>query len=397
MKIGFITDLHLHSDDVAGELPAYQQQVLDGIVAEVARRRLDVVLLGGDDYRHLAPHWSTAVERNANADFRLGLAKTCDVIAISGNHDMLGDHDLLGEKLRSSPFKVHHVEEPGVVTVETSSGVLHVVCLPWIRGEWTPEGEEPTEWARLVSYATAELADDLPAGTKILLAHCAMAGALLRAGQPARKTADPALHIGDMFGSERFDAAFLGHYHHPQDIEWGGKTVAVYGGSLFVREFGEPADKSWVVWDSVTGRYERVPVKTRAKIEIVIDPVEMEISNMRPPGTGRVPLSHLDPETIRDAEIRLIAACPTEEYEVPAEVEAIRDALTEIAYSMEYRAPKPRRVRERSGAKEVAEAETDEEKAVAFWTSLDPLPHADVARRAMELLPELRAEIEGDA
>lgn len=378
MQVAFVTDLHLQEDPGTGSVKAEQQRILEDIVQDIAITNPDLILLGGDNSGRSAPYKSTPAERNAHIWFRVQLAGIAPVIEVQGNHDYPGDYRVFN-KLRTK-YKIIYAEQPMLIDTTALFGTAGphcvVACFPWIFS--SVAGSDYYGYVRdqldaLIEQARILRDEDLDedvARPYFVLGHCAIVGALVREGQPKVPTKDytldPKMLFPDHRGGHLFDAGFFGHYHHRQPVHhYGTRPVAVYGGSVFVAEYGESADKGWSLYDTRDGAFTFYNVRQSPKVEVIYD-LEIDGVAATKPDLG---LAGHDLEDIDfdELEVRLTVLMPDEGLEPYRErLREIIAAIGKTAMTLETKYKGSAKETTRKGAKAVAAATTMEDKIRKF-------------------------------
>ncbi|HEX5164274.1 MAG TPA: exonuclease SbcCD subunit D [Thermomicrobiales bacterium] len=255
MKLLHFSDLHL-GVELYGTLDSRTGlssrvgdflKVFDIIVEQAIEGGYDAVLFSGDAFKNRDP--SPTLQREfARRVFRLAQAGVPIVIIV-------GNHDLPNVLTRATPVEIYQVLSiPGVhvcrtierIDVETKSGKLQVVALPWVTrsmllaadqyramGDVDLEREMSSLIANAVRGLMAELDPTLPA---VLMAHVSVQGASLGYEQSIMLGRDVTVGLDDL-NSRGFDYVALGHIHKHQVL--GTNPPAVYAGSPERIDFGE--------------------------------------------------------------------------------------------------------------------------------------------------------------
>jgi len=234
--------------------------VFDTIVERAISDGYDAVLFSGDAFKNRDP--SPTLQREfARRIIRLAGAGVPIVI-------LIGNHDLPNVISRATPVEIYQVLEiPGVhvcrsietVRVDTRSGRLQIVALPWVTrslllasdqyremGEIDFEREMATLISEAVRNEGAKLDPALPA---VLMAHVSLQGASLGFEQSIMLGRDVTVGLDDL-QSRGFDYVALGHIHKHQAL--GLRPAAVYAGSPERIDFGEEHEaKGYVEVDIV--------------------------------------------------------------------------------------------------------------------------------------------------
>jgi exonuclease SbcD len=233
--------------------------VFDVIVDRAIAERVDAVLFAGDAFKNRDP--SPTLQREfARRIQRLAAAQIPIVM-------LIGNHDLPNVLTRATPVEIYQILAiPGVhvcrtierIVVETRSGPLQVVALPWVTRslllsldafrEMTDvdiEREMQSLIARAVATLQEQLDPELPA---VLLAHVSMQGAALGFEQSIMLGRDVTVGLDDLL-ARAFDYVALGHIHKHQVV--GSKPPAVYAGSPERIDFGEEHETKGFVLVSI--------------------------------------------------------------------------------------------------------------------------------------------------
>ncbi|MCU1529529.1 MAG: exonuclease sbcCD subunit, partial [Frondihabitans sp.] len=249
MRILHTSDWHLGRTLHGVDLLDHQRAFLDHLVALVAERDVDVVVVAGDVYDRAIPAVPT-VALLAEALERLSASAT--VIVTPGNHDSavrLG----FGSRLMRPGLRiladVSRLAEP--VVVEDADGPVAFYGLPYldpdtVRGVLAPTSPDaesrsvlPRSHEAVVSAALDRVRADLAgrAGHRsVVLAHAFVVG-----GAPSESERDIRVGGVDAVPSEVFhgvDYVALGHLHGAQSVG-SGDPVIRYSGSPLAFSFGE--------------------------------------------------------------------------------------------------------------------------------------------------------------
>jgi exonuclease SbcD len=223
-------------------------RALDEVVDVALQEQVDLVLFTGDMYKNREP--TPTHQRELAKRVRRLLEGGVPLFLLVGNHD-----------LPNSPTRAHSIEvfealglpgltvaaEPKLYRLETRSGPLQVMALPWIprsrlmstpeRGLTVPELNRRI--AELISCLLAAVEID-PTVPAVLAGHARLAGAEFGSERATVLGQDYELSLGDL-SPDRFAYLALGHMHKHQVLRRHRPPV-VYAGSLVCADFGEEGE-----------------------------------------------------------------------------------------------------------------------------------------------------------
>lgn len=256
MKLLHFADLHLGVENYGRTDPATGLSSrlgdflrrFDEVVEVAIAERVDAVLFAGDAFKTRDPN-PTVQRAFAERVRRLSRA-AIPVVLLIGNHDLpsvvsratsVDIYDALG---------VEHIRVCRRIegfTLQTASGPLQIVTLPWItrsmilaREEYRADSAEELD-GRLLSRIGEALAEEVaaldPAIPAVLMGHLSLGGATFGSEQSIMLGADLLLNRADL-QPQAFDYVALGHIHKHQQIG-PDRPPVVYSGSLERVDFGE--------------------------------------------------------------------------------------------------------------------------------------------------------------
>jgi len=222
-------------------------RMFDIIVERAIDEQYDAVLFSGDAFKNRDP--SPTLQREfAKRVTKLARAGVPIVIIV-------GNHDLPNVLTRATPVEIYQVLSiPGVhvcrqierVDVQTRSGLLQIVALPWVTRSMLlalPQYREmgdvdlEREMASLIANAVRGLMSELdPRHPAVLMAHVSVQGASLGYEQSIMLGRDVTVGLDDL-NSRGFDYVALGHIHKHQVLST--NPPSVYAGSPERIDFGE--------------------------------------------------------------------------------------------------------------------------------------------------------------
>jgi exonuclease SbcD len=263
VKLLHFSDLHLGVDNY-GTIDARTGlssrvgdflRVFDVIITDALTGGYDAVLFAGDAFKSRDP--SSTLQREFARRINRLVAGGLPVVLLVGNHD------LPNVTSRATAVEIYRVLEiPGVhvaremdlLRVQTRSGPLQIVTVPWLTRSMLLSQDDIRElsdadidklMARSIADGiqqwTAELDPMTPA---VLMAHVSLQGAVV--GQELQIMLGRDVTVGlDDLSARRFDYVALGHIHKHQQV--GVIPPAVYAGSPERIDFGEESEQKGYV------------------------------------------------------------------------------------------------------------------------------------------------------
>jgi len=248
--------------------------VFDELVEAALAEQVDLVLFAGDAYKSRDP------SQTHQREFALRVRRLVDagipVYLLVGNHDL---PNLRAKANALDIFRTLGVErvyvgdQLGTQIVETASGPVQIVGVPWpsvsqmlgreaARGMTIQEIDRALEATVAAGIAREAAALD-PAIPALLTAHIAIADSIVKTASEKLITTGrfPQLRVAQL-SPDHFDYVALGH-HHPYQVLREHPPV-IYAGSLQRVDFGEEADpKGFVILDldPALPQGERVPFR----------------------------------------------------------------------------------------------------------------------------------------
>ena len=320
-------------------------------------QRVDLVVFAGDAYKTRDP--SPTHQR----EFARRIRRLC--LAGIPCFLLVGNHDLPNAQSRAHTTEIFDtLGVPGVTVarqigthrVETASGPLQVISLPWVtRGSMLTREEARGQSleelnTRLVHKVAGALAAEMealdPAIPAILVGHCTMEGAVYGSEKTVMLGQDVVLPISVLARSS-LDYVALGHLHKFQVLAQ--QPPVVYSGSLERMDFGEEKEPKGFVDVTLPGAgdtkgegacFTFVPVNARRFLTI-----EVTVSHGDPTGQALESIAEHD---VAGAVVRVQVHNGTEIPLREADVrKALKDAYFVAAVAQDM---KPRRRRQLAGA-----------------------------------------------
>jgi DNA repair protein SbcD/Mre11 len=258
---------------------------LDEAVDRAIADNVDAVVVAGDVYKSRDPS-PTHQREFARRILKLTRAGI-EVVLVPGNHDT---PVAAGRATSLDIFRT--LELPGVTVlrrissarIQTRSGPLQVVALPWlVRSNFVADDERKNlplaellaDMVNVVDAALqAECADLDPGIPTVLVGHAHVFGARVGAERLLTLGNDPMLNAS-MLDLPHVGYHALGHIHKHQQVVSGQRPV-VYSGSINRVDFSEEDEpKGFVMIELQPGKseWEFVPVKARPFLTIRSEPL----------------------------------------------------------------------------------------------------------------------------
>lgn len=258
---------------------------LDEAVERAVAEPVDAVVIAGDVYksRDPSPTHQRELARRIARLIRAGV----EVVLVPGNHDtpMAAGRATSIDIFRE--LELPHVtvlRRIGAARIETRSGPLQVVALPWLtRGAFLasdahknlPLDELVREMASTIEDMLQRTCADLdPAVPTVLVGHVHVFGARVGAERLLTLGNDPVLNVS-VLDLPHVGYIALGHIHKHQAVV-AGRVPAVYAGSINRVDFSEEDEpKGFVLVELQNGssQWEHVPVKARPFLTIRAEPL----------------------------------------------------------------------------------------------------------------------------
>jgi exonuclease SbcD len=358
MRLLHFSDLHIGMENYGRVDPATGLSTrladflaaLDQVVAYALSNAVDLVVFSGDAYKTRDP--SPTHQREFAKRVRRLTEAGLPVFLLVGNHD-----------LPNATGRAHSVEifstlnVPGVhvartldtYRVETRSGPLQIVALPWvIRGNLLTKDDyknlplgklDERVVEKIAGMVAAEIENLDPATPTILCAHGSVEGATYGSERSIMLGQDIIIPKS-IINNPAFSYVALGHIHKHQMVH--ETPPAIYAGSLERIDFGEEHDEKGFVVVDIDERHKAtwqfVPIAARRFITIVVDAGYDD-----PTDALLQAIAHRD---VRDAVVKVIVRARTD---VSLREDEIRRALTDAYYIAAIVRETERTVRSRLG------------------------------------------------
>lgn len=259
------------------------ERALNFCIDYAIEQDVDFFLFSGDAYKTANPS-PTQQKLLLRCLLRLHEKKIPAVIVV-GNHDhplTFGKANAL-DVFGSLPIDGFHVvSKPQIINLETKSGPVQVVGIPWpTRNTITVSdkylfksaAEITDHIASTVSKLIAHFADQLdPKTPAVLGGHLTVASGIFSGSEKrAIYGTDPVL-LPSQLGIIPFDYVALGHLHRYQDLNKDNHPAIVYAGSIERVDFGERKEEKGfchvTIKDKKTTTHKFIKTPTRPFIQI---------------------------------------------------------------------------------------------------------------------------------
>ena len=316
----------------------------DAMVARAVDEDVDAFVFAGDAYRTADP---TPTQQKLFAEALRPVAEAgIPILMVVGNHDhpvsfgKASSVDIFG--VLGDDVRVYRT--PTRETVETKSGPLRFIAMPWpirslILSKDEHRGKSPHEirafiedrYADFIRAAAEEARRDFADVPVVMAGHFSVQGAELSGSERASLIAhEPKWSVGQL-AQPGIDYVALGHIHRYQDrnreaYERGDGPPVVYSSSIERISFKEhDAEKGFVLVDIDAGaagkttRYTFVPTPARRFV-----PIEADLADEADPTAAL--LAEIARHDVADAVVR-VRYRVGEEQATAVDVTAVRDAL----------------------------------------------------------------------
>ena len=239
MKFAHLSDLHLGKRLHQFSLIEDQKYILNKIVKELEKEKVDAVILAGDIYDKMYP----SSEAVALFDyFIVELSKIqVQIFVISGNHDSAERIACLGEITKKAGLYLTPVYQGEItpITLEDEFGRVNIYLLPFIKPvhvRYFFKEEKVESYTDALRIAINKMKID-KRERNILAAHQFVTG--------ARRSESEEITVGGLDNVEvgvfsEFDYVALGHIHSPQEM---GEQRIRYCGTPLKYSFSEAGDE----------------------------------------------------------------------------------------------------------------------------------------------------------
>ncbi|MBL7976720.1 MAG: exonuclease SbcCD subunit D [Bacteroidetes Order II. Incertae sedis bacterium] len=297
MKILHTADIHIGYENFGRLDPATGlntrlldfKRCFDFMVETAIREQVDVFLFCGDAYR---THDPSPTQQKIFADCLKPIADAgIPMVMLTGNHDQPVS---FGKASSISIFehlagKVTIFEHPDLKVIQTASGPLQVLGLPWpVRSKlWAKEEHKqksPSEVREMIEtkyaeYVHAIMEQDVdPMVPCVLAAHLTVQGAEMSGSERSSVIQHEPTFLVSSLAHPKLDYVALGHIHRFQDRNKGHKPPVVYASSIERVTFKEADAEKGFVLVNITGhgreretQYRFVETPARRFVSVLVD------------------------------------------------------------------------------------------------------------------------------
>lgn len=267
-------------------------QSFECCVDQAIDQSVDFFLFCGDAYKTAYPT-PTQQKQFLRLLFKLQQAKI-PVVTVVGNHDhplSFGKTHAL-DVFATVPLDGLHVfSKPDVLVLETKSGKVQIVGIPWpLRHNLVTKSEHRFKDAREISEYISEkvgaiiqaLAKKLdPKIPSILAGHLTVSNGLFSGSEKCAIFGNDPLFLPSQLAIPPFDYVALGHLHRYQNLNPKGYPAVVYSGSTERIDFGERKEKKGFCsvridpgkrGERCTHAFVELPTRPMVQIEIELKP-----------------------------------------------------------------------------------------------------------------------------
>lgn len=296
------------------------EKVLNFCIDHAIEQNVDLFLFPGDAYK--TAHPSPTQQRLLLKCFLRLYKAQIPVVIVVGNHDhplsfgKANSLDVFGE-LPIDGF--HVISKPKLLTLETKSGPIQIVGIPWPTRNTIALGDKHTlksntQITEYISDAVSTIIQDFaqklhPEIPAVLAGHLTVSSGIFSGSEKRAIYGTDPIFLPSTLARPEFDYVALGHLHRFQDLNENSFPPLVYSGSLERIDFGErKEDKGFcVVTIHEKGKttYEFIQTPTRPFIQ-----VEVHLHNYED-HTEQI-VTELKKHVLKDAVVKII-------YHVPAD------------------------------------------------------------------------------
>ncbi len=269
LRILHLADIHLGMENYGRLDPATGLSTRLGDFLKSLNQAIDwalnndvhLVLIAGDIFKNRDP--TPTVQREFAKCVRRLSAADLPTFIIVGNHDVPNAWQRANSVEIYSALAVPQItiaQKPGLHTIDTRSGKVQIVALPWLSRSYVlsnsefrnldPESLNRETVTLIENFIDAQVSKLDPSLPALLVAHASVQGAVFSSERDIMLGSDVVLPK-TVVANPSFDYVAMGHIHKYQVLSH-GKPPIIYPGSLERIDFGEERDKKGFVAVDIT-------------------------------------------------------------------------------------------------------------------------------------------------
>ena len=280
-------------------------------------KEVDFFLFSGDAYKTANP---TPTHQRLLMNCLLRLYKAnIPIVMVIGNHDnplSFGKAHAL-DIFEQLPIEgIHVISKPTSLTLETKSGPIQIVGIPWstrntisLKDEYKQvSATEITEYistgvTKIIQSLAAELNPEIPS---ILAGHLTVSSGIFSGSEKRAIYGTDPVFLPSQLGIQPFDYVALGHLHRFQNLNAGKFPPIIYSGSIERIDFGERKEDKGFVLVSIAEKemteYEFIKTPTRPFLQIEV--------RLEKEGQTEQLLAELEKHTMSGAIVKILYHLP---------------------------------------------------------------------------------------
>lgn len=265
------------------------ERALNFCVDTSIKQQVDFFLFCGDAYKTTNP---TPTQQKLFLRTLLKLYQAqIPVVLLVGNHDnplsfgKAHSLDIFGDL----PFDGFHIiEKPGIITLNTKSGPVQIVGIPWPTRTTVAINDKHlcksvSEVTQYISHAVGaiiqslaqQLDPDIPA---VLAGHLTVSTGVFSGSERRAIYGNDPILLPSQLALAPFDYVALGHLHRYQNLNAGGHPAIVYCGSPERVDFGEREEEKGFCVVTIENKHNthhefiKTPTRTFIQIDCTLQP-----------------------------------------------------------------------------------------------------------------------------
>jgi len=292
---------------------------LDTCIQYAIDEQVDLFVFAGDAYKTAHP---TPTQQKLLIDsfMKLYQARIPTVIVV-GNHDnplSFGKANAL-DIFAHLPIDGFHVfSKPNAITIETKSGPIQVVGIPWpnrhnLAINTDHNSSSASELTQHISQSLAHITQQLAASLNqeipaILVGHLTVSSGVFSGSEKRAVYGQDPILLPSQLAIQPFDYIALGHLHRFQNVNPQGTIPIVYSGSIDRIDFGERKEEKGfcdvTIHSKTSTTFHHVIIPTRPFIQVDV------MLHDQSDATEQV-LQQLAKHKIKDAIVKITYELPT--------------------------------------------------------------------------------------